>query len=912
MKHIALILVFASQIIQLNGQCSNCTNTISSNQTNLTVSSGVVCIQAGVTISGAISLSNGATICNNGIINASSITVNTSQTANIINYGTINSDQITWGTNAQGQLNNYGSITCNGLNLGYHNGYNVNFTNHPNANLTVNCVAYLLAGTFIFNGNQSMNCPIYFSGSNSTVNAQFNTLFQCTNSISFSAGNMNISVGSNGTLRAFDITINDDALFTNNGLISTAGNFIVQMSPGESITFNQNNRMNIRGSSSSSGLNLSNVGGSLTFNNSGVTSVQNRLTTQGAQINMNGYNIFSNDLYLLSSTNVSTTLNCGGRFWVTGMSILQTSTFGANVDLCDSGGGWDAMQGTNNGSICVCNGQGTQGSYLNFNSTNACPCINTTSNIQVNNCGPYTLNGQTYTQSGTYTQIRSNTAGCDSTITLQLTVRQPSSSSISQTSCNSITINNQTYTQSGTYTQILQNAVGCDSTLTLILTIRQSSSSIVNQIACQSFTLNNQTYTQSGTYTQILQNAQGCDSTITLNLTIGQTTFGNLSLSGCGLVIHNNQTYTQTGTYFQNRLNYLGCDSLITLQITINPLPNISSSADTSHCGPGVFSLSATGGTQYLWSPANGLNANNVSNPIATVSQTTWYYVSVTDQLGCRSVDSTLITINSIPNISVSGNTICSGQCATLTAIGASTYTWSGVNLSSNSGTTVTACPSKTNIYTVRGTTSAGCSSVLNFTLQVNPRPYVELGPNKTVCLGTAVVLDAGAGAQSYAWNNGATGQYLYPQTTGNYSVTVTNSFGCSSSDAVRITFRRCRATPVTILPRMNQDVDITEYDTEEKEWKGDENLNDSQIEDLTIFPNPARDFFQIQSGLSEDNQNELILEIADLTGRQWKTEWSRDNNQIIVQTKELPSGTYLLRILSGNKIYQSKVVLIK
>jgi hypothetical protein len=142
------------------------------------------------------------------------------------------------------------------------------------------------------------------------------------------------------------------------------------------------------------------------------------------------------------------------------------------------------------------------------------------SNLIINSCNSYILNNQTYSQSGIYTQQLTNPQGCDSTITLNLTITQPTSSAINQTSCSSYTLNNQTYTQSGVYTQQITNAQGCDSTITLNLTITQPTSSAISQTSCSSYTLNNQTYTQSGVYTQQLTNALGCDSTIILNLTI--------------------------------------------------------------------------------------------------------------------------------------------------------------------------------------------------------------------------------------------------------------------------------------------------------------------------------------------------------------------------------------------------------
>ena len=90
-------------------------------------------------------------------------------------------------------------------------------------------------------------------------------------------------------------------------------------------------------------------------------------------------------------------------------------------------------------------------------------------------CNSYTwnTNGQTYTQTGQYTTVLANAQGCDSTVTLDLTITQPNTGSETMTECNSYTwnTNGQTYTQSGQYTAVLTNASGCDSTVTLNLTI---------------------------------------------------------------------------------------------------------------------------------------------------------------------------------------------------------------------------------------------------------------------------------------------------------------------------------------------------------------------------------------------------------------------------------------------------------
>ena len=103
-------------------------------------------------------------------------------------------------------------------------------------------------------------------------------------------------------------------------------------------------------------------------------------------------------------------------------------------------------------------------------SAGSCVSYNT---ITASACNTYALNNQTYTTSGTYVQTlaNANAAGCDSIINLNLTINNATSSTQNVTFCGPYTLNGQTYTTSGTYTQTLQNINGCDSTLTLNLNL---------------------------------------------------------------------------------------------------------------------------------------------------------------------------------------------------------------------------------------------------------------------------------------------------------------------------------------------------------------------------------------------------------------------------------------------------------
>ena len=147
----------------------------------------------------------------------------------------------------------------------------------------------------------------------------------------------------------------------------------------------------------------------------------------------------------------------------------------------------------------------------------------TTTDVQ-EACDTYTwIDGVTYSESNNSASITlPNSEGCDSTIVLDLTINNSISQTDVQSACDSYTwIDGVTYTESNSSaTQLFTTTNGCDSTITLSLTLNNSSTSELFETALDSYTLNGTTYNSSGVYTQIITNEAGCDSTITLNLTI--------------------------------------------------------------------------------------------------------------------------------------------------------------------------------------------------------------------------------------------------------------------------------------------------------------------------------------------------------------------------------------------------------
>lgn len=174
----------------------------------------------------------------------------------------------------------------------------------------------------------------------------------------------------------------------------------------------------------------------------------------------------------------------------------------------------------------------------------------------VNACGAYTWMDSTIytTDNTTMTFVLPNAAvnGCDSIVHLDLTISSPSTSIDTRTACESlIWIDGQTYSSNNTTaTHTLTNSTGCDSVVTLNLTLNNSTSTLT-ETACFMYTSpSGQELTASGTFQDTITNAFNCDSVITINLTINTI---DLTLSQIGSTLQTNET----GATYQ----WLDCDN---------------------------------------------------------------------------------------------------------------------------------------------------------------------------------------------------------------------------------------------------------------------------------------------------------------------------------------------------------------
>ena len=137
-------------------------------------------------------------------------------------------------------------------------------------------------------------------------------------------------------------------------------------------------------------------------------------------------------------------------------------------------------------------------------------------------CEKFEWYGATYTESAEPTHTFTNIHGCDSVVTLHLTINHATAGDTTATACDSFEWYGQTYEQSGEYNHTFDggNIHGCDSVVTLHLTINHANSSEETRTEYESYEWNGVTYTESGNYTFETKNAAGCDSTATLYLTI--------------------------------------------------------------------------------------------------------------------------------------------------------------------------------------------------------------------------------------------------------------------------------------------------------------------------------------------------------------------------------------------------------
>lgn len=210
-------------------------------------------------------------------------------------------------------------------------------------------------------------------------------------------------------------------------------------------------------------------------------------------------------------------------------------------------------------------------------------------------------------------------------------------------------------------------------------------------------------------------------------------------------------------------------------------------------CSGGSLDLTATNvvGATYSWTGPSGFTSSS-QNPVGIIPPSTpgtYDYIVTATVAGVPCTSTTTVTVNANPTIVANDVSMCAGGSVGVSAIGGSTYSWSpGTGLSATTGSSVTANPATTTIYTVTGTSASGCVSTDPVTVTVNPLPIVNAGIDQVVCAGASVTL-SGGGASTYIWDNSIiNGAAFNPANTTTYTVSGTSASGCVSTDQVLVT----------------------------------------------------------------------------------------------------------------------------
>jgi gliding motility-associated-like protein len=246
------------------------------------------------------------------------------------------------------------------------------------------------------------------------------------------------------------------------------------------------------------------------------------------------------------------------------------------------------------------------------------------------------------------------------------------------------------------------------------------------------------------------------------------------------------------------------CNGNLTFSVGMSTGLSLTVAASSSTVCPGqTTTLTASGATNYTWSPAGSLSTTSGSVTNASPNTQTTYTVVGDNGAGCTGTANITISMGAGASIGVSAtaSAVCTGFNSTLTATGATSYTWSGTTL-----TTSIVQPSISvgpGTYTVLGSTGVGCNSFSVITINLAPPLNVQVTQSSfTTCMASnfpqfskPITLNA-TGASNYNWSQ-CNPTYMTicigptitvrPPTSTCYTVTGSTSV-CSGSAVVCVT----------------------------------------------------------------------------------------------------------------------------
>lgn len=316
-----------------------------------------------------------------------------------------------------------------------------------------------------------------------------------------------------------------------------------------------------------------------------------------------------------------------------------------------------------------------------------------------------------------------------------------------------------------------------------------------NYLWSDGFTGQINTFNTQGDYSVTIINQNSCEYTEYFSVLLNNEVLANLGndTTVCGVLqldAHNQGsiyewstgetgryvTITTSGLYSVIITDPNNCIGYDTINVIVNPLPMFSLGDDINTCEntPVVLTANTPNGESILWSTGE-------TSQTITVSESDNYWLKLTSAQGCSSQDAIHIQSHEQP-IYPFGNDTSSCYPITLDAQNLGfEYLWSNNSIE------------RTNEISSSGTYSVqiynlGCSITDEIDITIDLIPIINLGYDLELCIGSEINLDAENPGLEYLWSTGDINQIITVNSSGNYSVTVTNQLGCKSSDNINIT----------------------------------------------------------------------------------------------------------------------------
>lgn len=226
------------------------------------------------------------------------------------------------------------------------------------------------------------------------------------------------------------------------------------------------------------------------------------------------------------------------------------------------------------------------------------------------------------------------------------------------------------------------------------------------------------------------------------------------------------------GVIDKGAYEYQGCSGSLT--------PIVS--ANSACLGESIHFNTSGSYSNVSWDSGLTNNSNNI------ISSTGYQIVTAIDNIGCILKDSVLITINPLPNVTLSGpSTVCESETITINASGANTYTWTYSNGTLTSNASLDYYPTSSGTVSIVGTGVNGCKNSASHSVNVLPLPnanFVSITPS--ICEGDSAIITV-TGANSYTWSpnvaisstSGASNK-VYPSSDQSYVVNCQGTNGCT------------------------------------------------------------------------------------------------------------------------------------